>query len=73
MTPVEQPAKVRQIGFGADQSICCDVQSARARAGSFAGGGAPSTRRTPKRGFGGSNASWALIIMRATMPSGARV
>ena len=63
--------EIGKIRFRADKAVGCDFEDAGARLASFsAAGAAPSTMQTPKRCLGGSKAASALIIMRATMPSG---
>ena len=73
MTPVEQSASPASADFGR-MAPSAAISSARLRAGVSRGGsGAPATTVTPKRGFDGSKAARALIIMRTTMPRGASV
>ena len=73
MTPVEHSACVASADL-ARIAPSPAISSARVLAGVMRGGsGAPSTTVTPKRGFTGSKAARALIIMRTTMPSGASV
>ena len=72
-TPVEHCASAASPDFGR-MAPSAASSSARVRAGVMrGGGGAPSTSVTPKRGFVGSKAARALIIMRTTMPSGVNV
>ena len=73
MTPVEHCACVASADLGLI-ALSAATLSARSRAGVMRGGrAAPSTSVTPKRGLTGSKAARALIIMRTTMPSGAKV
>ena len=73
MTPVEQLASVASALLARISPSPATFMRAL-RAGVMRGGCvAPGTRRTPKRGLAGSKAMLALIIMRATMPSGASV
>ena len=68
MTPVEHCGLGGERRFGADQPVGRHVERAPARRRHARRLGRIRTSVTPKRGFTGSKAVRALIIMRTTMP-----
>ena len=65
--------QVCEIGFGANQTVCGNAPGRVCGQGSSRGRGRTFVEANAEAGFGGSNAASALIIIRATMPSGANV